>query len=635
MKYQDVSHAAAEALRAIRMVKSESEDTEITAKIPVLILRTGTFKHPFYGEQHWDLEYLNGLLQNFRAEVYPQKIAFNVGHKPDSEMGSLGWLEDRSDLKIQEVEFRCQGESRKESFLLAMPTMTEEGLEKLASKRYRYISSEIRNNYTTYEAIPSKEMNEDGEEIVVKTEKTYGPTLTGFAATNKPFVPHLQHGYAGDEKVEIMMSDFESDVLSFNDETNNKMFFALDFDSYQKDETEELLVFEDDEEMNSLWAEIQKWDEEFADKTNFPQKGDNKKVSLSNSQYKRFPVDEASSIRENFPDIWRKGGNIKGNAQFAILSKIVKENGGEPKTKSQEQAIRLREAWSARHLKDFRPAGVIAQVKWLTVGSRGLDHMRSVIREMKQKEQKSSVDFSTQGDSMTFSDALKGLQELATAREKIKYLEDLRASEMGFSDSETSVIKTMLSALEETAQKDEQVAQLTKAKVALDEKVQDYSAQISDLSLKVQSAKEIAYGDRVKLFCTNLRNDNIHESVVKEVETILSSLKVSDREQKFTLELDESSEEIDIFSIFRRVLDATPKSARLDVESEADIVEVSPETPEFAEEAPGQVASTELSEKPAHVVMYEQKYGLVAERKMWDKIDEDGEIDWTKVGRGR
>ncbi len=122
------------------------------------------------------------------------------------------------------------------------------------------------------------------------------------------------------------------------------------------------------------------------DVTNFPEDGDDKKVTLRNSQYQLFPVGEAEDLKENWPDIWRKGGNIKGNEQFAKLAPLAKR-GGTPDGEAEENAIRLREAWVARHRGDFQLAGVVAQIKWLAVGDRGLDHMRSVIREAKEKSE--------------------------------------------------------------------------------------------------------------------------------------------------------------------------------------------------------------------------------------------------------
>jgi len=119
-------------------------------------------------------------------------------------------------------------------------------------------------------------------------------------------------------------------------------------------------------------------------KTDFPEQGDDQKVSLRNSQYALFPVNEAEDLKENYPEIWSKGGNIKGNEQFRKLAPIAKR-GGVPDGEAEENAIRLREAWVARHRGDFQTAGVVAQIKWLAVGDRGLDHMRAVIRKEKEK----------------------------------------------------------------------------------------------------------------------------------------------------------------------------------------------------------------------------------------------------------
>ena len=125
--------------------------------------------------------------------------------------------------------------------------------------------------------------------------------------------------------------------------------------------------------------------------TDFPQQGDDDKVSLRNSEYQLFPVEEAQDLKDNYLSIWREGGNIRGNRQFELLAPIARR-GGNTETLAEENAVRRREAWAARHFEDYSLAGVVAQVKWLTVGSRGLDHMREVIREAKKKlENRSNV----------------------------------------------------------------------------------------------------------------------------------------------------------------------------------------------------------------------------------------------------
>ncbi len=122
--------------------------------------------------------------------------------------------------------------------------------------------------------------------------------------------------------------------------------------------------------------------DEKAPKTNFPKRGGDDKVSLANSEYQQFPLAYALKLRDENPDIWRKGGNILGNTQFNRLRKV---KAGGVKTPTDEKAVRLREAWAARHFKDYRLAGVVAQIKWLVVGSRGISHMKQVIDEARKK----------------------------------------------------------------------------------------------------------------------------------------------------------------------------------------------------------------------------------------------------------
>lgn len=142
---------------------------------------------------------------------------------------------------------------------------------------------------------------------------------------------------------------------------------------------------EEEHEMESSPAGLQ------SKNTNFPDKGKDKKVSLRNSDYPAFPLEYAQNIKDEYPEIWDEGGNILGNKQYALLNKIQKNN-GVPETPDQEEAIRKREAWAARHLQDFRLAGTVAQMKWLVIGEKGLSHMKEVIREEINKNKEKSFD---------------------------------------------------------------------------------------------------------------------------------------------------------------------------------------------------------------------------------------------------
>ena len=116
------------------------------------------------------------------------------------------------------------------------------------------------------------------------------------------------------------------------------------------------------------------------DPTNFPKSGDDMKVSLRNSEYPLFDRDFAEMIKNDYPSIWDRGGNVLGNKQYTRLTKIL-DQGGSIETSTDEEAVRLREAWAARHKQDFRMAGTIAQIKWLVIGNRGESYMKNLVRE--------------------------------------------------------------------------------------------------------------------------------------------------------------------------------------------------------------------------------------------------------------
>lgn len=115
--------------------------------------------------------------------------------------------------------------------------------------------------------------------------------------------------------------------------------------------------------------------------------GDDRVTSFKKSKWPMFDRSFAEMIKEEHPEIWDAGGNIKGDDQYTILTRIA-EQGGVAQTEDQIKALELREAWVARHEGDFLLPGVIAQIKWLAIGSRGEGHMKDVVREAIKKKNK-------------------------------------------------------------------------------------------------------------------------------------------------------------------------------------------------------------------------------------------------------
>ena len=135
--------------------------------------------------------------------------------------------------------------------------------------------------------------------------------------------------------------------------------------------------------------------------TNFPKRGDNKKISLRNSERPQFDYDFAKNVKAENPKVWRAGGNIRGNEAFNLWTKA--RDGIE--TPAVLDWIKERESWAASHFRDgqqFRGgkepnlssvAGVVAQMKWGVIGNLGKQGMKDVILEViKKTEGKKNYD---------------------------------------------------------------------------------------------------------------------------------------------------------------------------------------------------------------------------------------------------
>lgn len=138
--------------------------------------------------------------------------------------------------------------------------------------------------------------------------------------------------------------------------------------------------------------------------TDFPTKGEDKKISLRNSNYPQFDYDFIANVKEFNNEIYKAGGNIRGNEAFNLWTKA---RAGE-ETEGVLAWIKEREAWGARHFEDGaqfkgddktgRPsniAGVIAQMKWGIIGTLGEQKMKDVVLEaIKYEEDKDERDVS-------------------------------------------------------------------------------------------------------------------------------------------------------------------------------------------------------------------------------------------------
>lgn len=151
--------------------------------------------------------------------------------------------------------------------------------------------------------------------------------------------------------------------------------------------------------------------------TDFPVKGEDKKISLRNSNYPQFDYDFALGVKENNNEVWKTGGNIRGGEAFNFWTKA--RDGEE--TQGTIDWIKEREAWAARHFEDgaqFKDGdlepnksnigGVVAQMKWGVIGTLGEQRMKDAMLELiKKLEGKKDEERAISDLSDTVQEALK------------------------------------------------------------------------------------------------------------------------------------------------------------------------------------------------------------------------------------
>jgi hypothetical protein len=217
-------------------------------------------------------------------------------------------------------------------------------------------------------------------------------------------------------------------------------------------------------EMALLRAELAQALQEYGEKTHFPNHGDNQAITIRNSQWKTFDPQFAEMIKNEHPDVWKLGGNIKGNSQYRKLSEALGKS-EDQLSDTLKDAIKLREAWVARHYQDFRIAGVIAQIKWLAVGSKGEAYMKNLVREeIKKREARKNHSLIELGIDESIIDVIDAI---ASSKQKNNDLPLNHYSEKEDTDSMSKLIKKQFNEAE-SAVEDQEVVEATEEEVIVD-----------------------------------------------------------------------------------------------------------------------------------------------------------------------
>lgn len=91
----------------------------------------------------------------------------------------------------------------------------------------------------------------------------------------------------------------------------------------------------------------------------------------------------AKKLKEKYPKVWKKAGNIFGNEAFNNLDRVIKR--GYWLDSEEWMYIKWR-SYVARHKKDFRLEGVIAMIKWVDTVDKGWAYMKELVNADIEKE---------------------------------------------------------------------------------------------------------------------------------------------------------------------------------------------------------------------------------------------------------
>lgn len=205
--------------------------------VVVNLFREGRFEHAVYGSLNFTPQYLESLVYNFDRGVCQQKLAGNIDH--DTKFGALGWIEKQpGNLFIEARNIQTGTGEVSRRMLFGRVTLTDFGAKQYNGKGYRYISAEVHPNYSNGEVysfsrdphqdlggfqFASKVVNPDNEDEYMIT---FGPTLTGWAHTNDPYISGLIQSFTAGSDSGVQGFDVSNLEFTSADETGEAMFFC-------------------------------------------------------------------------------------------------------------------------------------------------------------------------------------------------------------------------------------------------------------------------------------------------------------------------------------------------------------------------------------------------------------------------
>lgn len=172
-----------------KKAKMDPEDEEDPEEciVEIDMLRTGKFlRASWFGEYILNInpEMLNFMVKNFNNKIIERGVALDLDHEGAyGHTGAYGWLVELN-TESREVKGKTQ------TFLIGKWSLTAKGKEIVEGGVYKLFSIEFQHNYKDRE-VTETSISPDGDETAIGSRMSYGPTITGGALTNRPFIPTM------------------------------------------------------------------------------------------------------------------------------------------------------------------------------------------------------------------------------------------------------------------------------------------------------------------------------------------------------------------------------------------------------------------------------------------------------------
>lgn len=581
--------------------KAEEKGFKKDDIVDIALFRGGSFSHYWYGSLDFDDEYLNKIIRNFNRQAYPVDVAGNLDHEASKAMGWI--VPGEGNMYIRQVELDRPIGKVYRNFIYAKVQLTESGAKALNDKEYRYISAEIQGNYSTrekYTTTEVKALTGPGTDITAiecddleandpnkQWRIHYGPTMTGFAFTNKPFMPGMPSMFSQGEK---RTSD-ESDVV-FAKEKDEDLDLGRFYSFVNYEETrvpsegEFISVGEDYYEVRDL--------------KNFNQE----------SNAKEYEVEVL--LRD-----LKKGGQISLSLKDLSISNFYKKL--PPKDFS--YTCKGEESGNCGGCRNFD----------LDTGCRILDNAFSLTGHCDLWDPKNNI-HASQGDDMNFSELIALLGKTKGIQNKLEILKSRsqQFSNTGDAEAVASLIADYEVALEKENESKEFSNRLSLEKAKSERLAQEkiaLSERLADVSLDSARNRVAAARTKLEKFgCTN--------PMLEKFDSYFSNVGPEDLDQKFSRrdENGEATDSADVLDIIVEIFSEAPKhSFTAPTGEETEVLlnndESDVEEPEVGGGSDsGNDATPEEIELSRRAKLYEQKFGHKPASFLMTRLAADGSI---------